>query len=178
MTWFVEKVWPLVRETRPDATLAVVGLDPSPAFRSLCGDDPSITVTGRVPDVREWLWDSAVAIAPLHVARGVQNKALEAIAAGLPIVLTEAVAGGLPYEAASASRVANTPAQFADYVLDLLSKSPDERRAMAESSDFRGLTWARTLEPLKAIFETAARRSQLVHSPSPLASASARYGSV
>jgi glycosyltransferase involved in cell wall biosynthesis len=156
----------------------VVGLDPSPAFRSLCGNDPSITVTGRVPDVRDWLWEAAVAIAPLHVARGVQNKALEAIAAGLPIVLTEAVAGGLPHQAAYASRVANTPSQFAGHVLDLLSKSPDERRAMAESADFSTLTWERTLEPLKAIFDSAARRSKLVHSTPALASASARYGSV
>ena len=84
---------------RPDATLAVVGPDPAPAFQALCAAIASITVTGRVPDVREWLWDSAVGIAPLHVARGVQNKALEAIAAGLPIVITDAVAGGLPPQA-------------------------------------------------------------------------------
>ena len=178
MTWFVEKVWPLVRSQRPDATLAVVGLDPSPAFRSLCGSDPSITVTGRVPDVREWLWESAVGIAPLHVARGVQNKALEAIAAGLPIVLTEAVAGGLPLAAAYASRVANTPAQFAAHVLDLLSLTPEQRRAMAMSSDFSKLSWSQTLTPLWPIFQSAARRSKLVSSSAPLAARDARYGSV
>jgi glycosyltransferase involved in cell wall biosynthesis len=171
-------VWPLVRAQRPDATLAVVGLDPSPAFRQLCAPDPSITVTGRVPDVREWLWESAIGIAPLHVARGVQNKALEAIAAGLPIVLTEAVAGGLPLEAAYASRVANTPEQFAGHVLELLSKTPDERRAMAASADFSKLTWARTLAPLWPLVEAAARRSELV-SPSPnISTTSPRYGSV
>lgn len=159
MTWFVEKVWPFIRAERADATLAVVGPDPSSAFRALCARDTSITVAGRVPDVREWLWDSAVGIAPLHVARGVQNKALEAIAAGLPIVLTEAVAGGLPPEAAYASRVANTPAQFASHVLSLLALTPDQRRAMAASSDFSGLTWARTLSPLWPVFESAARRA-------------------
>lgn len=178
MTWFVEKVWPLVRTARPDATLAVVGLDPSPAFRSLCQDDPSITVTGRVADVRDWLWESAVAIAPLHVARGVQNKALEAIAAGLPIVMTEAVAGGLPPQAAYASRVANTATQFAGHVLDLLAMSPVERRAIAGAADFSALTWARTLEPLWPIFESAARRRKLVRTTSVLASTNARYGSV
>lgn len=157
MTWFVEHVWPLVRTARPDATLAVVGPDPSPAFQSLCGTDPSITVTGRVPDVRSWLWDSAVGIAPLHVARGVQNKALEAIAAGLPIVITEAVAGGLPAAAAHASLVANTPARFADHLLGLLALPPRQRRALAESADFSSLTWARTLEPLLPILESAAR---------------------
>jgi sugar transferase (PEP-CTERM/EpsH1 system associated) len=158
MTWFVQKVWPLVRATRSDATLSVVGPDPSPAFRALCAHDPSITVAGRVPDVREWLWESAVGIAPLQVARGVQNKALEAIAAGLPIVMTEAVAGGLPLEAAYASRVANTPAQFAGHVLSLLAQSPEQRRAMAASANFNALTWDRTLSPLWPIFEMAARR--------------------
>lgn len=178
MTWFVETVWPLIRASRPDATLAVVGPDPSPAFRSLCGGDPSITVTGRVPDVRDWLWGAAVAIAPLHVARGVQNKALEAIAAGLPVVITEAVAGGLPPDAAHASFVANTPARFATHVLDLLARSPAERRAIAQSAELSGLTWSRTLQPLWPIIESAARRSKLVHTTHALASTRARYGSV
>ena len=96
MQWFVSEVWPQVLAARPDATLAVVGSDPSRALKAQCAGLGSIEVTGRVPDVREWLWGAAVGIAPLHVARGVQNKALEAIAAGLPIVITDAVAGGLP----------------------------------------------------------------------------------
>lgn len=156
MRWFVRYVWPLVRTARPDATLAIVGSDPTPALKSLCAAEPSIEVTGRVPDVREWLWGSAVGIAPLHVARGVQNKALEAIAAGLPIVITEAVAGGLPDAAAYASSVANTPDQFAHHVLALLALSPSERRARAAASDLSHLTWSRTLEPLWSLLAHAA----------------------
>jgi polysaccharide biosynthesis protein PslH len=157
MTWFLEKVWPLVRAARTDATLAIVGSDPSPALCALPKKDASITVTGRVPDVRQWLWDSAVGIAPLHVARGVQNKALEAIAAGLPIVITGAVAGGLPASAAPASRVANTPEDFAAHVIDLLSLSPEQRRTVARSANLSELTWSRTLEPLWPIVEAAAK---------------------
>ena len=156
MTWFVENAWPLIRAQRPDATLAVVGPDPSPAFRALCARDRSITVTGRVPDVREWLWDSALAIAPLHIARGVQNKALEAIAAGLPIVITDAVAGGLPPQAMPAARIANTADDFAEHVIGLLRKPPAVRRDIARSSDLGELTWARTLEPLVSVLERAA----------------------
>ncbi|MBY0496292.1 MAG: TIGR03087 family PEP-CTERM/XrtA system glycosyltransferase [Cyanobacteria bacterium] len=167
MTWFVEQVWPLVRASRPDATLAVVGPDPSPAFRALCDTDPSITVAGRVPDVRDWLWGAAVGIAPLHVARGVQNKALEAIAAGLPIVITEAVAGGLPTTAAAACRVANTPPEFAKHVIDLLNKTAAERRALALRSDLSALTWPRVLEPLVSILERAAAPRSLQASASP-----------
>ena len=78
--WFINEVWPIVRTHRSDATLAVVGADPNRSLQALCARDHTIELTGRVPDVRPWLWESAVAIAPLHVARGVQNKALEAIA--------------------------------------------------------------------------------------------------
>ncbi len=176
MDWFVSHVWPLVRARRSDATLVVVGPDPSPAFRSLCAADSSITVAGRVPDVREWLWDSAIGIAPLHVARGVQNKALEAIASGLPIVLTDAVAGGLPPAAGHASRVANTAPDFAEHVLELLALSPDERRALAMSADLSHLSWSRTLAPLWPIFESAAS-GKLIHSMDQLESSGAPYGS-
>jgi sugar transferase (PEP-CTERM/EpsH1 system associated) len=156
MQWFVREVWPAIRTARPDATLAIVGSDPTAALTALCGGDASIQVTGRVKDVREWLWGAAVGIAPLHVARGVQNKALEAIAAGLPIVITEAVAGGLPEVAASASSVANSPSRFAAQVLELLSMAPNARRARARSSDLSQLTWPRALEPLWPILAHAA----------------------
>jgi polysaccharide biosynthesis protein PslH len=159
MTWFVRHVWPLVRSERPDATLAIVGAEPTAALRNLCHPDASITVTGRVPDVRDWLWGAAVGIAPLHVARGLQNKALEAIASGLPIVITEAVAGGLPPEAAHASLVANTPHGFAAHVIELLRRTPQERRATAAAADLSPLTWSRTLEPLWPILERAASSS-------------------
>ncbi len=161
MMWFVREVWPLVKNRRPDAELAVVGADPTASLKALCARDPAITVTGRVDDVRQWLWDSAVGIAPLKVARGVQNKALEAIAAGLPIVITEPVAGGLPPQAAYASLVANSPPYFADHILYLLSHTPEQRRAIAAAADFSRLTWDRTLEPLWPILEGAA----LVHPP-------------
>lgn len=160
MTWFIDKVWPIVTTARSGATLAVVGMDPSPAMRMYAERDSSITVTGRVPDVRGWLWDSAVAIAPLHVARGLQNKALEAIAAGLPIVITDAVAGGLPRAAHRAARIANKPEAFASEVIALLDKNPAERRAMAAAADLSDLLWRRTLEPLFPIMTAAARTAR------------------
>lgn len=164
MTWFVREVWPIVRAARADATLAVVGQRPTDAFKALCDTHSSITVTGRVPDVRDWLWESAVGIAPLHVARGVQNKALEAIAAGLPIVITDAVAGGLPPEALPATRVGNSANDFAEEVLGLLELSPDARRGIATSSDLSGLTWSRTLSPLWSIIERAANSNHALGS--------------
>ena len=156
MQWFVRQVWPLVRAERADARLAIVGSHPTSALRATCANDASIEITGYVPDVREWLWESAVAIAPLQVARGVQNKALEAIAAGLPVVMTDAVAAGLPPMAAAASS-ANDPQTFARHVLDYLALAPAERRARAASADLSGLQWSSTLAPLWTLLETASQ---------------------
>jgi len=158
MMWFVQHVWPLVKRQRQDATLVIVGASPTAALRSTCADDRSIQVTGRVADVREWLWNSAVSVAPLHVARGVQNKALEAIAAGLPIVMTKAVADGLPTLGDAASE-ADDADKFARGVLEVLAMPPAARRARAETADLSRLKWSNTLRPLWSLLEAAVRKS-------------------
>jgi len=158
MQWFVREVWPLVRAQRPDAQLSIVGADPTAALRSACAADRSIEITGRVSDVRPWLWKSAVSVAPLLVARGVQNKALEAIAAGLPIVITRAVAGGLP-PLGHAAAVADRPGEFARHVVDTLALSPPARRARAASADLGRLSWTQTLSPLWELLERASMQS-------------------
>ena len=157
MRWFVSRVWPLVRRRQADATLAIVGSDPPARLRALCASDASIEVTGRVPDVREWLWGAAVGIAPLQVARGVQNKALEAIAAGLPIVVTSGVAEGLPSQVSAATTIADEPTEFAERVIDLLSLSPESRRALASSVNLDRLRWEHTLKPLAPLLQSVAQ---------------------
>jgi len=155
--WLAESVWPIVRRQRPDARLLLVGSDPTPAVRALAARDPSIEVTGTVPDVRPFLWRAAVAAAPLHVARGIQNKVLEAIASGLPTVVTPVVAEGLPVEAAAACLVAAAPDAFAAALLDLLQRAPAERRALAARADLAALSWREQCAPLFDILEQAMR---------------------
>jgi glycosyltransferase involved in cell wall biosynthesis len=155
--WFARTVWPLVRTRCPDARLSLVGSDPTPAVRALPAADASIEVTGTVPDVRPYLWRSAVAIAPLLTARGVQNKVLEAIAAGLPCVVTQAVLDGLPEQVIPACLRARDAEQFAAAVVDLLTRGPAQRRALAERANIRALGWAQQLAPLIGILEQAAR---------------------
>jgi len=159
MMWFVRAVWPRVLAGRPDATLAIVGSDPQRDLAALCAAFPSIQITGRVDDVRPWLWESALSVAPLHVARGLQNKVLEAIAAGLPVVITQAVAAGLPAAAATATVVADSAPQFSDAVLAMLNRTPLDRRAIAESFDLASLSWPETLRPVWAAIEAASRSS-------------------
>ena len=117
-------------------------------MRRLADQDPSIVVTGQVPDIRPYLWQSAVAVAPLFEARGLQNKVLEAAAAGLPSVVTSPVWAGLPQQGLAACRLADDPHEFAAAVNHLLSLSPAARRAIAARADLASLTWAGCLSPL------------------------------
>jgi polysaccharide biosynthesis protein PslH len=140
--WIAEEVWPRVRAARPDARLTIVGSNPPPAVRRLQARGAGITVTGEVADVRPYLWNAAVAVAPLHLARGLQNKALEALAAGVPCVVTPSVAEGLPKSVRAACPVGAGAAQFAGEVLALLAKKPTQRRAVAEGARLETLDWA------------------------------------
>jgi sugar transferase (PEP-CTERM/EpsH1 system associated) len=153
--WFANEVWPTIKARRPDATLTLVGAHPTPQVLRLAARDRSIEVTGSVPDVRPWLWRSAVAIAPLAEARGLQNKVLEALAAGLPTVTTRVVADGLPAPVLAGCRVADAPGDFADAVIDCLAMSPDERRDCAISADLSGLRWEDQLRPLRDVLNAA-----------------------
>jgi len=154
--WLANAVWPFVRRQRPEATLFLVGADPTPAVRALAARDRSITVTGTVPDVRPYLHRAAVAAAPLATARGIQNKVLEAIACGLPAIVTPAVFEGLPIESATACRVAKEADAFATAILDLLNRTPAERRAIAMHANLSALGWDKRLARLVDILHDAA----------------------
>lgn len=82
--WFVQTMLPRLRQRWPQVRLHIVGRSPTPAVHALAGE--AVHVTGTVPDVRPYLQHAAVVIAPLRLARGVQNKVLEAMAMGRPVV--------------------------------------------------------------------------------------------
>ena len=149
-------IWPRVRRVRPDAQLLVVGANPTAAIRSLPTRDPSISVTGGVPDVKPYLWDSAVTAVPLRIARGVQNKVVEALAAGLPAIVSPVVAEGLPLCVRPGCAVADTDADFAQAIVERLAMPPELRREIARRADVGSLTWQRQLEPLCAIVREVA----------------------
>jgi glycosyltransferase involved in cell wall biosynthesis len=156
VAWFARQIWPRIVERRPDARFDIIGSEPTPAVTALTKVAPGIRVIGRVPEVEPFLWDASVSVAPLLRARGVQNKVLEAVAAGLPTVITGVVGEGLPSSVTPACRIANSEPSFAAAVLDLLSMSPSDRRALALSVDFAPLSWDRVLEGVYEVLEDAA----------------------
>src|SRR5262249_46278616 len=92
--YFVKEVLPLVRAKMPNVEFRIVGSNPSSKIQELA-KTPRITVTGHVPDVRDYVGDAAVSIAPLRIARGTQNKILESMAMGVPVVASSQAAKGI-----------------------------------------------------------------------------------
>jgi len=118
VTWFVETIMPHVRVAHPNARFAIVGRSPSDAVRALARQ-PGVIVTGEVADVRGWLAAAAVVVAPLKLARGVQNKVLEAMAMARPVVASLAAAEGIDH--ADTIRTGGTVGEIAEEVNRLLA---------------------------------------------------------
>jgi sugar transferase (PEP-CTERM/EpsH1 system associated) len=127
VTYFSQEVFPPVRKVIPQAQFYIVGRNPVRRVRELAYP-PSITVTGAVPDVRPYLARAAVAVAPFRVARGVQNKVLEAMAMQLPVVGTSVAFEGIPATRNDGVRTANDPETFAREVVELLQGDKELRR--------------------------------------------------
>lgn len=154
MARFCKDTWPLLKVRRPQMKLLIVGADPSPEMRAL-GGLPGVTVTGSVPDVRPFIVGSAMMVAPLAIARGTQNKILEAMAMGVPVVTSSVAAGGVDAMAGEHLLVADTPQQLAD-AIERLCSDPAARQRLAEAGRARVLShhaWAHSMKRLDDIIE-------------------------
>jgi polysaccharide biosynthesis protein PslH len=158
--WTAKEIWPLVRTRVPGAKLFLVGANPTERVRRLSLDDESIVVTGSVPDVRPYLWNAAVSVAPLRTARGLQNKVLEALAARLPVVTTSAVFEGLPDSARAGCFRADSIECMAGAIAGLLEQDPAARRAMADRADLTSLEWQQQLAPLVPLLQRAVEQRE------------------
>jgi sugar transferase (PEP-CTERM/EpsH1 system associated) len=125
--WFSREVWPLVHARRPDARLCLVGRRPAPAVRALA-QIPGVEVVGQVPDVRPYVARAAVAVVPLRLARGVQNKVLEALAMGRATVASPTTLAGLQGPATPGVLMASAVQEWVDAVLRLLEDEPLRHR--------------------------------------------------
>lgn len=121
--WFTREVWPALRREHPDLRFVIVGRDPVRAVRRLACF-PGITVTGAVPDVRPYLWAARAAVVPLHIARGVQNKILEAMACGRAVVASPQALEGLDIVIGTHALRADSPAEWRSFLCELLSRAP------------------------------------------------------
>jgi len=130
--WFVDHVLPRIREKRPDVRFVVVGQDPARQIRRLA-ERPGVTVTGTVRDVVPYLQAASVAVAPIKYAVGIQNKVLEALACGTPVVATRAAVRGLSPQPGGEVMTADEPSAFAGAVVRLLNH-PEERERLGQAA--------------------------------------------
>jgi sugar transferase (PEP-CTERM/EpsH1 system associated) len=153
--WFAGEVMPLL----PDARFAIVGRKPAEAVRGLAG--PRTIVTGAVPDVRSWLAAADVVAAPLRIARGIQNKVLEAMAMARPVVASPAAFEGIEAEPGRHLIVADGAGAQAGAIAALLA-DPARARAMGQAARARmveAYRWDARLAPLADLVGLAPRRA-------------------
>lgn len=152
VTDFAHATLPLIRAAHPTARFAIVGRAPTPDVRALAGL-PGVVVTGEVPDTRPWLAAATAVVAPLAVARGVQNKLLEAMAMARPVVASPSAAQGIDATVGEHLLVADGPAATADAVGTLIA-DPARADAMGHAARARMQArygWDATLAPLASI---------------------------
>lgn len=151
---FCKNTLPLIRQRCPTTQLAIVGAAPSRRVRKL-GELPGVTVTGSVPDVRSYVLRSAVSVAPLNIARGTQNKILESLAMGVPVVASTKAAGGIDAVPGEHLLTASSPREYAAAVL-LLLNDPLTRRKFSEAGRARVLShhdWRNSFRRLDTLIE-------------------------
>lgn len=133
VTWFVNEVLPSVLNRFDKAEFRIVGAHPSKQVLEL-ESHPGVKVLGRVDDVRPYIWDAAISVAPLRIARGIQNKVLEAMAMAKPIVATEQAFEGI--EAVPVRDLMVTkddPEVFANAIFSVW-ENPDMARDMGKNA--------------------------------------------
>jgi sugar transferase (PEP-CTERM/EpsH1 system associated) len=154
VTWFTAEVLPLLRATHPTLRFAIVGRAPTAAVQALASD--TVIVTGAVDDVRPWLAAADVCIAPLKLARGIQNKVLEAMAMARPVVASVAAAEGIDH--GGTLRVAGDAADHAAQIHAVLNDplAADALGAAARARVLARYDWQARLAPLDALLGLAA----------------------
>ena len=171
--WFASEVWPAIREKYPDAIFQIVGRRPVPLVQAL-NRIPGIEVIGQVPDVRPFVSRASVVVAPLRIARGLQNKVLEALAMAKPVVASPAALAGLHRDASSPAVQVNTVSEWVAALNQLLT---DSERRLSLGKQGREYVethyhWDRCLEPLTHLIESihqAKTSTQKLRSPSLVA---------
>ncbi len=150
--WFAREIWPMVRASKPRGTFAIVGSNPARAMRALDGAN-GVTVTGRVEDVRPFIENADVVVAPMRIARGVQNKVLEAMAMAKAVVTTPAGLEGIDARMGAEAIAAASPDAFAREVLRLIDDKEAARNlgSAARARILAGYQWPAQLSRLDAV---------------------------
>lgn len=139
--YFYSEVFPLVQQEVPDVELRIVGANDNDAVKALAAD-PAVTVTGRVPDLREYTNQAQIALAPIRIGAGLQNKVLEGMSMGLPMVVTSVANEGIKAIPEENILIGDTAEQFAKQVVSLLKDEAKRKQIGAAAREFIVEKWS------------------------------------
>lgn len=152
--WFVRKVWPSIVSRQPNASFCIVGSNPARSVRKL-GERAGITVTGQVADVRPYLAHAHVVAAPLRVARGIQNKVLEALAMEKAVLATPEAWEGIEDFSGRKGCISDVPETMAAEALRWLAETRPVRVPAARAMVMSDYDWAHNLDAYEAVLQSA-----------------------
>ena len=151
VSWFVNSVFSAIRMKQPDVDFYIVGAKPARQVQMLA-DLPGVHVTGAVEDIRPYLMHAAVAVAPLRIARGIQNKVLEAMAMQKPVVVSTQAMEGIHAISGKELVVAGDARGFAEQILLLLDSDKQATMGrLARERVLRDYTWRANLSRIDAL---------------------------
>ena len=156
-SWFAEQVFPRVEAEIPDASFWIVGRDPQRGLRALARP-PKVVVTGEVADVYDWLCKAQVAVAPLRIGAGMQNKLIQAMACELPVVATRVANEGIGGTPEKHLLLRDDPEPMANAIIELLRDEAKRKRLGAAGRAFVEANWTWDAHFLKlegVLFEVA-----------------------
>jgi sugar transferase (PEP-CTERM/EpsH1 system associated) len=167
--WFCREVWPEILRCRPDTKLRLVGRRPAPAVRRL-GELPGVELVGQVADVRPQIAGAAVVVVPLQIARGVQNKVLEALAMGKATVASPQSLAGLGAKPGVHLMEAASTQQWVEVLLRLLDNQDLRRQLGIAGRHYVEAhhRWSGCLEPLGQLLDVHNRAPDSHEAGSPL----------
>ena len=162
IVYFVKRILPLIRKQIPNASVCVVGRNPSRALLELAANHRGIEITGIVDDIRPFVHRAALYVVPLRIGGGTRLKIFEAMAMGKAVISTTIGAEGLPVHAGQDILIADDPGEFAGQSIQLL-RAPTRRaelgRAARELVE-RTYSWDAVVQPFEKVLNMLAEREE------------------
>lgn len=157
VTYLVKQIMPIVWQKIPDAKLVIAGANPSSAVRKLAS--PLVEVTGWVESIQEYFQQSKILVAPMLISIGLQNKLLEAMANRVPCVTTTLANNALKATPGKQILIGNTPAEFAQHIVNLLENSAFYETISNEGFRFviENYSWQQVATQLNEIIDNTIR---------------------
>ena len=150
--WFAAEIFPQLYAANPALRFVIVGARPTPAVSAL-GQQPGVTVTGTVPDVRPYIHHAEICVAPLRIARGIQNKVLEAMAMARPMVVSPQALEGIDAEPGRELQLADGASAFAAALTAMLAAPNESLGAAARAKVQREYSWPSKLARIEERLE-------------------------